>query len=269
MDIVCPVQESDFDRFCILYKSLNKFCEDSFRLYLISPSGESPIISSKIIPIKESKLDKNISKKLFKNKGWWKQQIIKLLSFKFCEDNAVLVLDSDCFAVKPFTFSKFLYKNKIKTKVSSGGSFDHWYYGSSDILKLKLNFNFKQNRVGVTPFIFSNSILEGLYKYLKIIYPDPVKYLLENTSVNPNTNFIWTEYCLYHIYGKHSGFWDKYHYESQTFDLCGNSFWNYEESLMWDSSKSFENPEFYFTVAQSTAKQSVSWVQERIINYVN
>jgi hypothetical protein len=52
------------------------------------------------------------------------------------------------------------------------------------------------------------------------------------------------------------------------FNLYGNSFWNPEDSVNWDASKSFEKPNFYFTVAQSIAGQSAEWVEEKISQYV-
>lgn len=274
MDIVCPIIERDFERFQTLFRSLEKFCMDSFRLYLISNTGESPIYDPKIIPIKETKLDRNLNIKRFRGKGWWKQQVIKLLSFKFCESSYILSLDADCFAVKPFSFSEFLLHKKIKTKVSSGGSWDNWYIGSSAVLKLDLPNNFKEHRVGVTPFIFSNHILSGLNTYLKSLYKNPIMTLMDNTHIPPDNNNIsipeatWSEYCLYHIYGIQSGAWNKYHHNLLNFELYGNCFWNPDDVENWDASKSFHNPKFYFSVAQSVAGRSASWVEEQIKLYV-
>jgi hypothetical protein len=277
MDIVCPVIERDFERFQTLFRSLEKFCIDPFKLYLVSDTGDSPIYDPKIIPIKETKLDRSLSTKRFNGKGWWKQQIIKLLSFKFCNTPHILSLDADCFAVKPFSFSEFVSHKKIKTKVSSSGSWDNWYIGSSSILKLGLHPDYRNNRIGVTPFIFSNKMLEGLNKYLKTLYKNPTATMLDNTHIFlenntdkniTNSTAVWSEYCVYHIYGLHTGFWNKYHHDSPNFNLYGNSFWNSEDVKRWDASKSFYKPKFYFTVAQSVSGQSASWVEEQIRLYV-
>lgn len=269
MDIVCPTKEHDLDRFKILFRSLEKFCVDPFKIYLITPSGESPLLDKRIVPLKDNKLDPTLSHKRYDREGWWKQQIIKLLSFKFCESDHILILDADCFAVKPFSFSEFLYQNKIRTKISNGGSWDKWYIGSSDLLKLDLNFNWRENRVGVTPFIFSHDILIGLDIYIRSLYgKKSIKYLLDNTKVNHDNGTIWSEYCLYHIYGMRSGFWQKYHYDDYNFNLSGNCFWDAQQVETWDPEQSFQKPNFYFTVAQSTAGKSASWVQESIEKYV-
>jgi hypothetical protein len=277
MDIVCPIIERDFERFQTLFRSLEKFCMDPFTMYLISDTGESPIYDPKIIPIKETKLDRSLNTKRFHGKGWWKQQVIKLLSFKFCNTPHILSLDADCFAVKPFSFSEFVLHKKIKTKVSNSGSWENWYVGSSSILKLDLDPNYLNNRIGVTPFIFSNDILIGLNKYLKSLYKNPTTSMLDNThiflendnkKIIDNSTAVWSEYCMYHIYGMHSGFWNKYHYNTPNFELYGNSFWNPEDAEKWDPSMSFHKPKFYFSVAQSVAGQSASWVEEQIKLYV-
>lgn len=274
MDIVCPVIAKDFDRFKTLFRSLNKFCNDSFKIYLVSDTGETPIKNKKIIPIKEAKLDRALSLRKFKNRGWWKQQIVKLLSYKFCDSDQILSLDADCFAVKPFSFSEFLLHKKIKTKISSGGSWDNWYIGSASMLRLNLHSDWKQKRVGVTPFIFSRPILDGLWQYLTALYKYPTSTLLDHTHILPDDikssidGATWSEYCLYHVYAVNSGSWDSYHIDNSNFDLYGNCFWNKNESDTWDASRSFNNPNFYFSVAQSIAGQSASWVDDKLSYYV-
>jgi hypothetical protein len=270
MDIVCPVKSQDFDRFEILFHSLERFCEDSFKLYLISPSGESPVKSSKIITIKEEELDSVLAYKKFRNQGWWKQQVIKLLSFKFCDSDYILSLDADCFAVRPFSFDNFLFRQKIRTKISSGGSWDNWYIGSSSLLQLPLHPDWSNNRIGVTPFIFSNVILHGLNNYLKTLYENPSLALLNNTTMENQevSGATWSEYCLYHVYGYNCGYWDNYHHNLSNFELYGNCLWNTNEAETWDINNSFDNPVFYFSVVQSIAGQSAKWVKDQIKSYV-
>ena len=66
LDIICPYIERDKDRFIILWKSLEKFLKiDDYRLFLVSPSGKSPISSNNIIPIKETELFPSFSNKKF------------------------------------------------------------------------------------------------------------------------------------------------------------------------------------------------------------
>lgn len=267
MSIICPVKDQDWDRFSILYKSLIKHLQIDHEIILVSPSGHNPYKdSNKIRAFSDTDIIPELKNIKYNGVGWWKQQAIKLASCYHIRSDTVLVLDADCIMVKDMCISDIITNNKIKIKISSGGSWDNWYYGSSKILNL--DFNYQQNRIGVTPLILSTNILHGLVSYLTTLYESPWDYLLSNTSIfsdkfNPPSSPTWTEYCLYHIYGVNSGLWDNYHL-NYDIELSGNSFWNAEEADKWDASKSFNNPDFYFTVAQSIAGKSIDWLKTRI-----
>lgn len=271
ISLVCPVKDSDWDRFDILSDSLKRHMKIDYKLITISPSGKCPIKNKKIVSYSDEDIVPGISDHKFKNTGWWKQQLLKLVSYKVCSSEIIIILDADCFMVKDMYLSDIIdSKNRIKIKISSGGSWDNWYHGSSKILNLP--FDYKHQRIGVTPNILSKTILNNLYNYLTIIYDDPNDYLLSHimiydTNFEPHDSPTWTEYCMYHIYGVHSKLWDKYHVISDI-DLSGNSFWNKEQAEEWDVKKSFDNPSFYFTVAQSIAGQSAEWVKNKIQNYL-
>ena len=270
LDIICPCIERDTDRFIILWKSLQKFLQiKDYRIFLVSPSGFSPISSPHLIPIKEMELDPSLINKEYINDGWWKQQVVKLLSHKLCSSEHILSLDADCFLNKPMSLKDIVNKNRSKLTVSEGGSWDNWYRGSKYILKLPYKID-KNKKVGVTPFIFSRTILKGLYKYLSIISKDKVvQYLLDNTSLNSlSKGDTWSEYCLYHVYADYTGMIDKYHDVDSNFQLYGNCFWNETEADNWDPKQSFDQPDHYFTVAQSIAKKSPEWVYNQVKEYL-
>lgn len=269
LDIICPYIEKDKDRFLILWKSLEKFLKiDNYRLFLVSPSGKGPIKSSKLICIKECDLDSNLSNSSYDNYGWWKQQIIKLLAHKLCSSDHILSIDCDCFLNKDLYLENILINNKSKLCITDNGSWDNWYRGSSSTLKINWN---KLDKVGVTPFIFSKKILSALDKYLTVLYgKNKTSFLLDNTKKCKTANIsdVWTEYCLYHIYADYTGMIDKYHYIDPNFELYGNCFWNELEADTWNPSKSFIEPNHFFTVAQSVAKKDAKWVNEKIKDYL-
>lgn len=271
LDIICPYIEKDKDRFLILWKSLEKFLKiDNYRLFLVSLSGKTPIQSDYIIPVKEKDLDANLDNPKFNNNGWWKQQIIKLLSYKLCSSEHILSVDCDCFLNKKMFLSDIIINNKSRLRLSSGGSWSNWYNGSKYILKLPVSLNVNE-RVDVTPFVFSKIILKGLDNYLSLIYNNKhIEYLLDNVNLaeKVRNGDTWSEYSLYHIYANYTGLIDKYHHIDNLFELSGNCFWNEKESDSWDPRKSFNEPSHYFTVAQSTAKKSASWVNEKIKDYL-
>jgi len=112
-----------------------------------------------------------------------------------------------------------------------------------------------------------------LVSYLKALFNDKHwQYLLSNTKItsskfNPPDSPTWTEYCLYHIYGMKSRIWDQYHI-NENINLSGNCFWDAKQAETWDPSLSFNDPDFYFTVAQSISGKSAKWVKEKIADYL-
>lgn len=270
LDIIVPYIDRDRDRFILLWKSIQKYLNiPDFKLYLVSPNGKSPINSKNIISIKETDLDPQLNIKRYCGQGWWKQQIIKLSSYKICSSDYILSVDCDCFLNKKFGTKDYLKSNKCRLKITNSGSWDNWYQGSADILHLPFD---KSNKIGVTPFIFSRKILEGLDKYLTLIYgKDKTAVLLEHSlhSKENGLSPVWTEYCLYHIYAQHNDLLFKYHILDNNFVLYDNCFWNEKEADAWDPSISFKNPNHFFTVAQSVANKSGSWVYNKVKKYID
>ena len=268
LDIICPYIERDRDRFIILWKSLEKFLKiDNYRLFLVSPSGKSPVSSSNIICMKETELFPSFSDKKFDALGWWKQQLIKLSSHKICSSDTILSVDCDCFLNKPLSYNDIVKKSKIKINLSSGGSYINWYSASSNILKLPFKFDANKT-INVTPFIFSKKILSGLDKYLTLLYnKNYYENLLNYLHMDYKKN-VWTEYCLYHIYAHYTGMLEKYHCQDKNYLLYSNSVWYESQTELWNPAKSFDNPDHWFTVVQSTAKKPASWVQDKIKDYI-
>lgn len=277
LDIVCPYIERDKERFEILWMSIEKFLKiPNYRLFLVSPSGSKPIKSSKIISIKEKDLDPSLGDRKFDKYGWWKQQIIKLQSFKFCQTETILSIDCDCFLTKNLYYKNITFKNKPIISLHSEGSWDNWYDGSKSILRLPFNFSKKQ-RIGVTPLFLSRSILKSLDQYLHIMYgKNKTSFLLANTNdryypsqIYKNQSDTWSEYCLYHIYAEYTGLINKYHYIDNNKIISKNNFWKESEADLWDPKESFSKfSDGMFTVAQSVANKPASWVLEKIRTYL-
>ena len=302
IEIVCPMLENrDEDRFKLLVKSLNKFVKDkNYKLHLISKSGKSPVISKNILSYKESDIDPLFDKKhdLYKNipefknqYGWWKQQLLKLASHKICSSECILFVDCDCFLTKPLE-KKNLYKNKkIRINLCFNGSFDNWYNGSRNILRIP-EFPIPSEKIGVMPICLSSKILQSLEKYLRLIYKNSFsQFLLLNTNayrgvatgrkdpVSKSLSTIfdprdfsstWTETTLYHIFAEYTGMMSEYHTIDNSYQPHGNCFWNPNETDTWKPEASFKKGhKFYFTVAQSVAHKTPQWVEEKVKEYLS
>lgn len=271
LDIICPYVKRDKDRFLILWKSLQKFLKiPNYRIFLVSEDGDSPVDSPRIIGLKEKHLDPELNNKQFKNLGWWKQQIIKLLSYKVCDTEPILSIDCDCFLNKNLYIEDLVKNKKPKINISDyGGSWQNWYAGSKIISQLPYAID-NNKRIGVTPILLSNTILQSLNNYLDIIYDNKTEFLLSHIhgKIFQSPSDTWTEYSLYHIYADYTGMLHRYHYQDPDFHLSGNSFWSEKDVDSWDPSLSFKNPKHIFTVGQSTAKKSAEWVNEKIKDYI-
>lgn len=267
LDIVCPYIERDKERFDILWTSIEKYLKiPNYRLFLVSPDGKKPIKSSKIIAIKEKDLDINLSSKEFNGKGWWKQQIIKLLSYRFCNTDCILSIDCDCFLTKNLYYKNITFKNKPILSLNREGSWENWYRGSKAILKLNPKHS---EKIGVTPFLFSRSILKSLDLYLDLIYgKNKTATLLSRTSPTMTAGDTWSEYVLYHIYSDYTGLINKYHHIDSTFEMSGNNIWLENETDSWNPEKSFKKPKHFFTVVQSTANRPASWVKSKVSKFI-
>lgn len=267
MDIICPITKPDSNRFTLLFETLNKFYKSKFTLYLVTPEGKSPISDSRIISLADADIDPSLGKGLNHNKGWWKQQLIKIKCCNFCQTNNILVLDADCFAVKKFTDRDLIRNNKILTN-NQGHSWENWYRGSSKILRFEVPV---ARGASVTPIVLSRKILLGLNEYLNDLYGQRFgDLLLKNTHLKGIDNSdTWSEYTLYHLFAMKSGFYSMYHTDDTEFVMYGNSYWTPEDAVVWDASKSFENDtNFFFTVAQSVGGKSALWVREKIQDYL-
>lgn len=273
INIVCPMLENrDEERFEILFRSLMKFVfNKNFVIHLVNQSGKSPIKSKRILTYKESDLHECLSDQKFHFFGWWRQQIIKLLSHKMSPSNEVLLLDCDCFLTKPLSKKNFYYNRKIKLSLMKDGSFDNWYNGSKEVLGFR-NTETPILRIGVIPIIFSTAILRAIDSYLNCLYgPNWVRVLLDIISKNHHYKIsdAWTETTLYHIYAKESGLLNKYHHIISNNIMYGNSIWNESQADSWIAEKSFDKKhEFYFTVAQSATKKPADWVYSKIKEYI-
>lgn len=271
MDIICPVIETDFDRFLILMRTLKKFYRSEYRIFLVSPTGTSPTKDKKVIPIKDEKLSKCLTGIKCVDKGWWKQQVIKLLSHKLCDTDTIMVLDADCIAVRPFVDKNLLISKKIRTcfdfheSKPNQRSYSNWYTGSSHILGLP--HRKMEDFYNVTPTILSKNILKALEEYLINLYGMRfAEYLLRHVNTNGNGN--WTEYTLYHIFAENSGSFNKYHTIDPNFMMYDNCVWFEDQLETWSAKKSFENPDFFFSVLQSTSKYDPKWLISKIDEYL-
>lgn len=270
INLVCPIVTHDFPRLNILYTTLQRYWViPDYTFFIISPDGRNPYEhDDRVVALKDSDVIANINDIDFKDLGWWKQQAIKIAMAPRLTSDTVLILDADCFMLKPLPYADiFTAEGKIRTR-KYGTSWDNWYGGSRAILGKEINpALIPSQRIDVTPTILSRHILQSLNTWIERTHG--WDWMFYNILPRPKTHpdHAWTEYCLYHLHALETDLWDKYH-EFDDFYLYGNCYWNPQQADEWDPTPSFANPDFYFTVAQSIGHKPASWVWNKIRQYV-
>lgn len=141
--------------------------------------------------------------------GWWKQQLIKLFSYKYTNTDYYIVLDADVILLKKLDYDKLFINNKPILGINhSSQSFHHdWIKYSCDTFFKedidKIN-NIKGNNImGVTPQILIKKVSNNILNYLIKKYNgiDNLLIYMNKTKWNSSENRLgWTEFGIYWSY---------------------------------------------------------------------
>jgi len=210
--IVMPLKINELNSYKIFREiSLplyDKFLDTEFidNFYIICPRDNIeyiqkdtqlyPILQFKFIE-EESIIDSNLSNE----KGWIKQQIIKLCIANIIETEYYLVVDSDMYLNQPLRYQDLFYDNKIKytsepyqtknDKYHSTNS--NWWASSCKVLNYPIeNLYNDEKLMGVTPQVLITQTVKNLIEYLIAVYKTNWKKII--------CDMTFTEYTLYWIY---------------------------------------------------------------------
>lgn len=261
LEIVCPVSEGDAQRFAILWRSLLKFLRLDWRLLLITPDPGWVPASVAREPRVRVHRDAEILPELAEVPvhPWFVQQLLKLAVAPRMVRDAILVLDADCFAVRPITMDDFVSPDgRVHVSLGPEGSWRSWYEGAAAILGTAI----PERQIQVTPFVFHRVLLQSLHARILQLDARPWQWLARRTVEGGGTHS-WTEYTLYHCWGEHLKLWETLHAEAPRW-LYGNCYWTPEQAEGWDARRSFDDPEFCFSVAQSNSGKPAEWVWSRV-----
>ena len=186
----------------------NKFLdtEHLYCFYIICPKENTENIRKNTnlypsIPFKFIEEESIIEPYLNNEKGWLKQQIIKLWIANIIETKNYLVVDSDIYLVKPLKYEDLFHYNKIKysfeeyqtanDKYHSTNS--NWWINSCKILNYPIEKLYNNKfLMCVTPQLLITNKVKELINYINNIYGDNWKKVICNMG--------FTEYTLYWVY---------------------------------------------------------------------
>jgi hypothetical protein len=152
------------------------------------------------------------------NKGWYRQQLIKLAAFEHVRTPFYLTLDSDVIFVRPFTADDLVVDGRGWVNIERRPDFDRLWVPAIadeavDLHRRRHGWSSRVLRLpertgeyfyGETPVVLSMAIARAFSEYITThIAPDWQAYLLRERP--------WTEYNLYFSFAEWAGLFDHHH----------------------------------------------------------
>jgi hypothetical protein len=236
--LYCCTYSKDLNRVKRLLTSLAKFNEDQIPFYISVPQKDLGLFQQELSDFsftllnEEDILNKNSlidQQKLYTQRGWIQQQVIKSEFWRLGLSENYLVLDSDCVFIKPFCLNDFIAKDDITYSIVHEGR---------DVLQATERFGpsyardgFIQDRqpikdkmgrsgpviydFGYAPFIWSKKVWQSLET--NYLIPHQTNFL--DLILEYDSEFTWygeslIKYQAIPIYPREQLF-KHYHYEHQ------------------------------------------------------
>ena len=213
LGMICPTFHRDIQRVEVLLNSVRKYNTENIPLYLILPSSDIDLFKNTVgtdlnfVPEEEIlKLDSSNLNKI-QNENWVLQQVIKSQFWRLdlCENT--LLLDSDNYFIKEFSFSDFMYnddtpytlmhecKDLLQFTSRMGMDFVQKSFAETRLPVMEIfGREGKFYDFGPTPTLWSRKVWEGL----KRDYQDKNNLNFSDLILSAPSEFTWYgEYLLY------------------------------------------------------------------------
>lgn len=189
-------------RMPLYQKFLNK--SEVSKFIFITPRDSIELIQSHCqnvtFPCQVISDDQYIEPSLVSERGWYKQQLIKLLISESIDTEHYLLIDDDLFLTQPLRYSDMIVNDKIvysnEAWTNNGPDFatnSRWWIGSCNLLDYDINHIIKAKaNMGVTPQLMITSDVRSMILSLQEKYGKSWK----KTFIDYGA----TEYASYWIY---------------------------------------------------------------------
>lgn len=180
--LYCKSYRNDFERFKVLLESVNKYNVDSIPFYVSVPVDDLDMF--KQLEGVNVVSDESIYKT--KSNGWLQQQIVKSNFWKLdlCEN--YLCLDSDCYFIKPFKVSDFMYDDHNPfTVIHEQKELFSWTVNKTQMLGFDPKQSYMRDRDKIMG-IFGRSGKYYDFGPVPVIWSRKVWEDLENNYIKPN-----------------------------------------------------------------------------------
>lgn len=293
IDVVLPLAGKDVGRLRTLGASLRKFWRVPGCLRVFTPDSDaadvaiavskSPLVDvfKEIFVVRDSELlQRPQSRQIKPGEGhWWQQQLVKIVAAEVVDTAFYMILDADCFAVRPIEHDDLVKNGRGLVAMSEDddarlpyfyeSSRPIWYEGARKVLQLQPES--RTRRVNVTPFLMSQALALTLRNRMRALYGDGWRGNLMMLAQGGDLNRVcWTEYTLYELCARHANFWDAFHIETAE-PLVGNALWQVHQVPTWDPRACFEPAPrpFFFSLVQSHTGLAPEWTWERVAPFLD
>lgn len=257
---IVPVASWDFERVLLLLKSLKKnFDPGSLdTLFIIFPEKKKMEVAIKqhqipfnIRIMTEKDVVPSEDYPLFsKQKGWYRQQIMKLYISKYIDSQYYICLDSDVLCIKPTSYGDLVKNGKVCVNLEAKDIHARWWQDSLKVLKVS-NPGTDIGMTSSTNILIKNEVLLLIEHVEKLYNKSFIKSLFIWKWVNPKFALRkWTEYKLYWLFIEYREMTSRYNSE---YKVWGKSIWRSDNNVIHDRLfKNVLNPknEGHFAIVQ-------------------
>ena len=236
--LYCCTYSKDLNRVKRLLASIAKFNEDQITVYISVPKKDLELFNQELASFtvnvfnEEDILNKNPlidQTKLYSQRGWIQQQVIKSEFWRLGLSENYLVLDSDCIFIKPFHLNDFIAKDNIPYSIVHEGrdvlqATERFgpSYAREGFIKDRKPIKEKMGRsgpvvydFGYAPFLWSKKVWQSLEA--NYLIPNKTNFL--DIILEIDSEFTWygeslINYLPIPIYPREQLF-KHYHYEHQ------------------------------------------------------
>jgi glycosyltransferase involved in cell wall biosynthesis len=222
------------------------------------------------------------------NKGWYRQQIIKLAAFEHVRTPFYMTLDSDVLFVRDFDVHTLIRNGKAALNVQTESDYrnlyreetasseiqvrDTRYRRAEKVIDCNRKAQYANHWYGETPVLMSRHIVSALVQHLQDISGKPWRrYLLDSLP--------WTEYPLYFIFAEEQGLLERFYIPGNADSLLclSKSLWRPAEEYSvardlstWDTDSIFGTEDAgVAVVVQSYLGYPVTGVLNKIRPYIS
>ena len=228
--------DQDLERVKLLIRSFTKYFDESTlsKFFIVTTAKDETVIKKAIGPIfagqkleivnenevcPEFENDPDTTNTWPKpNKGWYRQQLIKLAIHERIDTPFYMTLDSDVLFVKPFSANSLIRGGKAALNVQTEADFrrlyrkeiaahevkvrESRYQRAEYILKCTRKPAYIEQWYGETPVLLNREIVKALTEYIEATWMKPWRQALLD-------NLPWTEYPLYFLFAEEQGLLEK------------------------------------------------------------